>query len=320
MSDPVNHIDQSNEALPQSTATPNWTIHVSDIITVKVSNLSLAASEMDIRDLLSISGDIHYIEMRKESETSQLAYVTFRDSRGADTAILLSGATVGDHLLTITLAGDYQLPPEAITSNLDQKQPETGSAIRKAEDVVSTMIAKGFVLGKDAINNAKNFDEHHHLTYNAFATVASIDRKMGLSEKLSIGTAIFNEKVREVDERFQVSEKTKSALAVAEQKASSTGSAIMNNRYVLTGASRVSSVFKAVTNTAAFSRVAKAAEEVSAMTREKVGKAEEDKKEILYIERKQVVNDFAGIHLDERPAEQPPMVTVDSSESKLGNI
>ncbi|KAK9276460.1 hypothetical protein L1049_005993 [Liquidambar formosana] len=139
--------------------------------------------------------------------------------------MLLSGATIAELSVTITPVENYQLPPEAPPFNTEKKPLVAGSAVKKAEDVVSTMLAKGFSLGKDALNRAKSFDERHHLTSNASATVASIDRKMGLTEKLSIGTAVVNEKVREMDERFQVSEKTKSALAVAEQKASNAGSA-----------------------------------------------------------------------------------------------
>ncbi|KAJ0988401.1 hypothetical protein J5N97_006757 [Dioscorea zingiberensis] len=121
------------------------------------------------------------------------------------------------------------------------------------------MLAKGFVLAKDALKRAKSFDERHNLVSNASATVASIDRKIGLSEKISIAWMV-SEKVREVDERLQVSEITKSAIAAAEQTASSAGSALMSNQYVSTGASWVSS---------AFSMAVKAAGDVSIMTKEK---------------------------------------------------
>lgn len=188
---------------------------------------------------------------------------------------------------------------------------ETDSAVKKAEDVVSTMLAKGFVLGKDAINKAKAFDEQHKLTSNASATVTSIDQKMGLSEKLSVGTAIVNEKLKEMDDRFQVSEKTKSAYAVAEQKASSAGSAIMCNRYVLTGATWV---------TSAFSRVTKAAEDVSTKTKEKVEKAEEEKKEGINKDKAEVISDLAQDNCDKSPAGDPPRVPIDSTDSKLGNV
>ena len=130
------------------------------------------------------------------------------------------------------------------------------------------MLAKGFILGKDALNRAKSFDERHHFTSTATAKVVSLDQKIGLSEKITAGTTLVNDKVKEMDERFQVSEKTKSALSVAEQSVSNAGSTIMKNRYVLTGATWV---------TGAFSRVAKAASDVGQKTKEKV-LAEEDQR------------------------------------------
>lgn len=159
------------------------------------------------------------------------------------------------------------------------------SAFRKAEDVVSSMLAKGFVLGKDALNKAKTLDEKHQLTSTASAKVSSFDKKIGLTEKISIGTSMVNDKVREVDQKLQVSEKAKSAFAAAEQTVSSAGSAIMKNRYVFTGVSWA---------TGAFNRVAKAAGDVGQKTKEKVGIAEDE-------QRKKMVDDFAQVHLSESP-------------------
>lgn len=71
-------------------------------------------------------------------------------------------------------------------------QAATESAVvKKAEDMVSCILAKGFILGKDAVSKAKSFDERHQLTTKASATVASFDQKMGISEKLSIGKMIY---------------------------------------------------------------------------------------------------------------------------------
>ncbi|OMO97803.1 hypothetical protein CCACVL1_04456 [Corchorus capsularis] len=311
MSVQIDHTNQSLGAIPQTNATTNWTINVSNIKTVKVSNISLAASERDITEFFSFSGDIQYVEMRRETENAQVAYVTFKDSQGADTAMLLTGATIVDLSVNITPVEDYELPPEALASNMEKKPAVTDSTVRKAEDVMSTMLAKGFFLGKDAINKAKAFDERHHLTSNASAAVTSFDQKTGLSEKLSIGTAVVNEKLKEMDERYQVSEMTKSALAVAEQKASSAGTALMSNRYVSTGASWLSN---------AFSAVAKAAEDVGVLTKEKVEKAEVEKKEIIYKERTDIINNFAQLHLDESPAAEPPLIPVNATDSKVGMV
>ncbi|KAK4368785.1 hypothetical protein RND71_012577 [Anisodus tanguticus] len=299
-------------------------INVVQVKTVEVSNVSLGASERDIKEFFSFSGDIEYVEMRSDTERSQIAYVTFKDSQGADTAVLLSviivllimvsesgwvfqlfhqvpslhppgydydaseGATIVDMSVTVTLDPVYQLPPAAFTASEPTEKKTAGnseSAFQKAEDVVSSMLAKGFILGKDAVGKAKSFDEKHKLTSTASAKVASLDQKIGLTEKISIGTSIVNEKVREVDQKLQVSDKARSAYSAAEQKVSSAGSAIMKNRYVLTGTTWVAG---------AFSKVAKAAGEVGQMTKEKVVMTEDE-------QRQKMVTDFAQVHLSESP-------------------
>lgn len=169
----------------------------------------------------------------------------------------------------------------------------TGSAFRKAEDVVSSMLAMGFTLGKDALSKAKTFDEKLKLSSTATATVASLDKKIGLSEKINVGTTIVSGKVQEVDQKLQVSEMTKSVFTAAEQKASSAGSALMKNQYVNMGATWVA---------AAFNMVAKTAEEVGQKAKEKVMVAEEEQK-------RKVVDEFVRDHLSE-----PPVVPVLSEQ------
>ncbi|KAK7309563.1 hypothetical protein RJT34_06394 [Clitoria ternatea] len=75
------------------------------------------------------------------------------------------------------------------------------------------------------------------------------------------GTILVNDKVKEMDEKFQVSEKTKSAMSAAERSVPSARSAIMRNCYVFT---RVAWV------TGAYNRVVKKAEQVGQKTKEKV--------------------------------------------------
>ncbi|XP_077242912.1 binding partner of ACD11 1-like [Tasmannia lanceolata] len=249
--------------------------------TVKVSNVSLGASEQDIKEFFSFSGDIEYVEMQSGDERSQIAYVTFKDSQGAETALLLSGATIVDLSVTITPDLDYQLPAVASAPSTAKENTPVGGA----EDVVSSMLAKGFILGKDAVNKAKAFDEKHQFTSTATAKVASLDKKIGLSEKISMGTTAVNDKVREMDQKFQVSEKTKSALATAEQKVSSAGSAIIKNRFVFTGTSWV---------TGAYNKVTKAAGDLGSKTKEKVVTAEEEQKN-------GTVDDFSQVHLSDSP-------------------
>ncbi|KAF4388927.1 hypothetical protein F8388_026656 [Cannabis sativa] len=230
--------------------------------TIKVNNVSLGATDQDLKEFFSFSGEILHLETLSENERSQVAYVTFKDPKGAETAVLLSGATIVDQPVTVDLAPEYKLPSSVLVSptpTVEETNQGVGngggdqSAVKRAEDVVMSMLSKGFTLGKDALGKAKSFDEKHQLSSTATAKVVSLDQKIGFTDKISVGTSIVNEKVREMDDKFRVSEKTKSAFNAAEQKVSSAGSAIMKNRYVLTGATWVTGAFSRVTNKAAAS-------------------------------------------------------------------
>jgi hypothetical protein len=215
------------------------------VTTVKVSNVSLQASQRDLKEFFSFSGDILYVEMQKENDLSQIAYITFKDTQGAETAMLLTGATIVDMSVVVMPATDYELPAEALVAQreaaADVKPPTTGpqSALQKAEDTVTAMLAKGFVLGKDALEKAKDLDEKHQITSTASAKVTSLDRKIGLTEKMKE----MDLKVKEMDQKYQVTEKTRTTLAAAEQTISNAGSALMKNRYVITSAAWVTGAF-----------------------------------------------------------------------------
>ncbi|KAL0874272.1 hypothetical protein Bca101_023977 [Brassica carinata] len=226
---------------------------------VKVGNLSSGATEHDIKEFFSFSGEVESIDIQGSNEHT--AYVTFKDPQGAETAVLLSGASIADQSVIIEMAPNYTPPaaPHAETQSGGGGVAE--SVVQKAEDVVSSMLAKGFILGKDAVGKAKAFDEKLGFTSTATAGVASIDQKIGLSQKITAGTSLVTEKIKGVDQSFQVTERTKSAFATAEQTVSSAGTAVMKNRFVLTGVSWAAG---------AFNRVAKAAGEVGQKTKEKV--------------------------------------------------
>ncbi|KAK7264001.1 hypothetical protein RJT34_31602 [Clitoria ternatea] len=229
------------------------------IRSVKVSNISSGTTEKDLKEFLTFPGKIELIEMQRNS---QVAYVTFSTPEGAETAVLLSGAVVCGQSISIELASDYVVPASSASAKETGRNDENAeSGSRNAEDVVSSMLARGFILGKDALNRAKSFDEKHQLSSTATAKVVSLDNKVGFSERINAGTILVNDKVKEMDEKFQVSEKTKSAMSAAERSVASAGSAIMRNRYVFTGAAWV---------TGAYNRVAKKAEQVGQKTKEKV--------------------------------------------------
>lgn len=248
--------------------------------TVRVGNISDLAGEREIREFFSFSGEIEHVEIRSgEVGALRTAFVTFRDHKALEIALLLSGATIVDQIVSITLAENYVVKAEeqAFAEDKDIASVSTpgddvsnfeavnsrGSGrmyVSKAQEVMNEMLAKGSAIKQDAVSKAKAFDEKHQLTANASAKVISFDKRVGLTEKINVGITVVNEKVKSVDQRLQVSDKTLAALIVAERKLMDTGTTVKTNRYVTAGTTWLSG---------AFGKVAKASNVAGAKTKEK---------------------------------------------------
>jgi hypothetical protein len=259
--------------------------------TVKVTNVSLKATETDLWDFFAFSGEINAIQVKKDDNgETQTAFVTFGDEKALETAMLLSGAVIADKPVTVESVENYVVPSTATTrleavnagasvvpvNQQGTMVPPAAPSTTRAEDVVTNMLAKGYILSKDAMAKAKQFDEQQQLSKTASeraaalgqsvsSTAASLDKRMGLSQKFSAGSATVNESLKSVDDKYRVTDSTKKALAVAEQRVNEVGSAIMQNSYVQHGASWISG---------AFSSVSKSVSSVGSKTMEKVQQEE----------------------------------------------
>lgn len=118
-----------------------------------------------------------------------------------------------------------------------------GEAVSMAQEVVKTMVAKGYVLGKDALVKAKAFDESYSVSSRAAAKVAEFSNKIGLSDTINEGIQTF----KNVDEKYHFTEITKSAATVTGtaaivvatvtgRAALAAGSAVVNSTYFAKGA------------------------------------------------------------------------------------
>ncbi|KAL1815171.1 binding partner of ACD11 1 [Daucus carota subsp. sativus] len=244
--------------------------------TVQVGHVSDLATEREIHEFFSFSGEIEHIEIRNDSRP-KIAFVTFKDPQALEIALLLSGATIVDQIVSITPAENYVrqfvVQGESITDDNmrggdasphaenQTTSPSSGRVyVSKAQDVVSSMLAKGSALRQDAMNKARAFDEKHQLRANASARVNSFDKRVGLTQKFSVGISVVNEKVKSVDQRLQVSDKTMAALMAAERKLNNTGTAVKSSRYVTAGTSWLNGTF---------GKVAKAGQVAGTKTRAK---------------------------------------------------
>ncbi|KAB1200070.1 Protein vip1 [Morella rubra] len=240
--------------------------------TAEVTNLSPKATEKDLNNFFAYCGTVEHVEIVRSSECSYTAYVTFQDPYALGTAVLLSGATILDQSVCIQPWGIYtdecdpcyspSWKPEADTSStaihMGKFVSTPGEAITVAQEVVKTMLANGYVLGKDTLLKAKAFDESHRVSATAAAKVAELSNRIGLTDQIYAGMETF----KSMDDKYHISETSKSAVivtgtaavvaaTVTGRAAVAAGSAVVNSNYVAKGALWVSDILNRAAKAAA---------------------------------------------------------------------
>ncbi|KAK4779047.1 hypothetical protein SAY86_006575 [Trapa natans] len=234
--------------------------------TAEVTSLSPKATEKEVCDFFVNCGSIEFVEIIRSGEYACTAYVTFKDRYALETALLLTGAKIADRHVCISRWGSFVdesdpwpwKPESSITTavNANQFVSSPSEAITIAQDVVKTMIAKGYDLSKDALIKAKAFDESHGVTSSAVTRVAELSNRIGLTERINSGMGM----VKSIDERFHVSEITKSAavvtgtaavvaVTVTGEAAAAAASAVVNSSYFSKGALWVSDLLSRAAKT-----------------------------------------------------------------------
>ena len=102
-----------------------------------------------------------------------------------------------------------------------------GEAVTVAQEVVKTMIAKGYVLGKDALTKAKALDESYQGSSSAAAKVAELSNRIGLTDKICAGV----EAAKSVDDKYHVSEVTMTAASYTGRTAVAAANAVVHSSY-----------------------------------------------------------------------------------------
>ncbi|GAB2216530.1 hypothetical protein Droror1_Dr00024305 [Drosera rotundifolia] len=228
--------------------------------TIEVTALSPNATEQDVFDFFSHCGPVEHLEILRSGQ-ARTAYVTFRDAYALETAVLLSGAVIVDQCVCITPWGNYtdeHDPWSGSSWNQSDYSSSTGTqsrqfvstpseALFQAQEVVITMMAKGYDLGKDVLSRAKAFDESHNVSATAVSKVAELSNRMGLTDKISVGV----QAAKSVDEKFQIVERTKSAASITGRTAVAAATTVVNSSYFSKGALWVSDVLSRASKAAA---------------------------------------------------------------------
>nr|XP_025699138.1 binding partner of ACD11 1 isoform X2 [Arachis hypogaea] len=175
---------------------------------VEVTGLSPKTTEKDLHHFFAFSGAIEHVEIVRSGDCACTAYVTFKDAYSQETACLLS------------------------TQHRGQFVSSAGEAVTAAQEVVKTMLAKGYVLSKDALAKAREFDESHQVSATATAKVSELSERLRLADKISAGVGA----MKSVDQKYNVSETARSAASATGRSVAAAADSVVNSSYFSKGA------------------------------------------------------------------------------------
>lgn len=163
--------------------------------TVKVSNISSKATIKEIEEFFSFSGQIKSVNLNSDGDESQTAYVTFMDQDSVKIALLLSGSAILDKEVTISPCSNSSAEASASEPAADPLEDQEGistqtrpRAINRAQEIVRSMLSRGFSLGKDAMGRASSLDEKNKNATDGDVlkdiSISSLDRRKSHEYKM----------------------------------------------------------------------------------------------------------------------------------------
>ncbi|KAL8471561.1 hypothetical protein ACS0TY_028989 [Phlomoides rotata] len=228
---------------------------------VEVLGLSPDARWEDVYQFFLNCGNIMNLEITRVSADVSIAHVEFEDAYSVKIALFLSGSEIADQPVSIYSCGAHNVDPSpnlvdftepdtatySVATHSDQFVSNPGEAVTVVQQVVQTMISRGYVLSKDAMLKAKAFDESHHVSSTAAARVAEFSKKIGLTDKINSGVKV----AISVDEKYHVYDITKTAASYTGKTAVAAATAVVNSSYFAKGALWVSDVLDRASKAAA---------------------------------------------------------------------
>lgn len=241
--------------------------------TVQVTNISPSANEKTVSDFFSFCGKISKLYLNKQNNS---AVIQFESESAAKTALLLTNALIVDRPITVvsfTQPTTSSSQPASEVPSSDHPEQHLGQQVdpdhitqrdfgnvsdeeRSKTSVIASLLAAGYVLGTDVLDQAKDYDEKHNLSLQAKVAVEQIkvkahelDQQLKISETAASIKNATMEKAKQINENFQITEKANAAATTVKVGASAVVAKMEENAIVSSGIDFIKSTANKVETT-----------------------------------------------------------------------
>ncbi|KAL0924151.1 hypothetical protein M5K25_004959 [Dendrobium thyrsiflorum] len=153
-------------------------------LTVQVLNISPATTREDLTMFFSYCGTIDKIQLKKDNDSSQSAFVTFRQPYAVRTSLLLNDALIGDRHVKIIRPPKLTNIPVIFGSSKDHER-SGGGFIPTCQSALQTVTLRG----QETLNKAKETARYTGKTVvnQANSAILAVEQRAG-----GIGSAIMS--------------------------------------------------------------------------------------------------------------------------------
>uniref|UniRef100_A0A5B7BIG9 RRM domain-containing protein n=1 Tax=Davidia involucrata TaxID=16924 RepID=A0A5B7BIG9_DAVIN len=144
-------------------------------LTVRVLDLSPKVTHSDLNMFFSYCGTIRSIQIHRNKDQTQLAFVTFRQPYAYQTALLLNGAIIAGRPIRILTFQNAATPPMSYAYRMNNENPnnESQEFIPAMESALQSMGSKGI----EMLNRTKDeLEENYKLSEKGKALVEQTAR------------------------------------------------------------------------------------------------------------------------------------------------
>jgi len=140
------------------------------------------------------------VNLQINQEGSSLtAIITFENELVVKTALLLNGALIGNQSVIVTA----QQPEKASATMPNEKAVDKKQSY--AVDVISSILAAGYVLGAGVLQKAQAVDEKYGISQKVITKATELDQQYKVTETVT-------EKAKAVDEKLKLTDKANQVL------------------------------------------------------------------------------------------------------------
>jgi len=190
---------------------------------VFVSNIGPNAGENTIAEFFSFCGRIEALSLTTLPDGTKQAVVVFDSPKAARTALILHNSLIYERTISVLPANaqpQVEIPTPSETPNPHIEKANKSPLPENATHAIASMLAAGYKLSQNALEQAKALDEKTGLSEKISSTakqavekvkgkVDEIDEKLGISVKVQTVKDTIQQTATGVDEKLGLTNKAK---------------------------------------------------------------------------------------------------------------